>query len=33
MNDTKVCEIISKKLNGVNNLLDIGCGDDGMQAL
>ncbi len=27
MNDAKVCEIISKKLNGVNNLLDIGCGD------
>ncbi len=27
MNDINLCEIISRKLNGMNNLLDIGCGD------
>ncbi|MEW6455216.1 MAG: class I SAM-dependent methyltransferase [Acidobacteriota bacterium] len=27
MNDKKLCEIISRKLNGVVNILDIGCGD------
>src|SRR3989338_7563166 len=27
MNDIKLCEIISRELNNVNNLLDIGCGD------
>ncbi|MEW6294712.1 MAG: class I SAM-dependent methyltransferase [Candidatus Diapherotrites archaeon] len=25
MNDTKLCGVISRKLNGVGNLLDIGC--------
>lgn len=27
MNDENLCEIISRKLDGVNDLLDIGCGD------
>ena len=27
MNDLTLCEIISRKLNGVDNILDIGCGD------
>ncbi len=26
MNDIKLCEIISRKLNGVDKLLDVGCG-------
>src|SRR3990167_5648882 len=27
MNNLKLCEIISKKLNDVDTILDIGCGD------
>ena len=27
MNDIKLCEILSRELEGVNGFLDIGCGD------
>jgi hypothetical protein len=27
MNDIKLCEIMSRELNGVESILDIGCGD------
>ena len=27
MNDTKLCEIISKKLRNADKILDVGCGE------